>query len=138
MTPPQASQPRQRRDSVRYQAGLDVETQATLEDWVKALQRKRGQILRYVMQWGLAHGKDWTIDQSLRASVHPDHMLLEPESLHRVGTDAPPAAPDCRRNQPGAGRRVVDRFTPSEATCRTLCGIGVRCIGVRPQSPCWV
>jgi transposase len=50
------------------------------------------------------------------------------------GENASPAPPECRRHHPGAGRRVVDRSRPTAAKCRTLCGVGVRCIGVRQQS----
>jgi predicted HicB family RNase H-like nuclease len=82
MTPSQEPQPRQRHFSVRYQARLDAETQATLEDLVKTLHRKRGQVLRPVMQWGLSHSAGWTIDQSMPASPRLVPMLLEP-ALHQ-------------------------------------------------------
>jgi hypothetical protein len=76
MNPPQASQPRHVRYSVRYQARLDFETRAKLEELAAAFHRKRSAILRYVMQWGLAQTRGWTIDQSLPAIVQTVGMLL--------------------------------------------------------------
>jgi predicted transcriptional regulator len=69
---------------VRYQARLDAETQATLEDLAKTLHRKRGEILRHVMQWGLTHGDAWTIDRSSPASMHLVPVLLEPTLQQQV------------------------------------------------------
>jgi predicted transcriptional regulator len=80
----QESQPRTRRYSVRYQARLDAETSAKLEELAAAFHRKRSAILRSVMQWGLAQTKGWTIDRSIPAMVHTVAMLVEPELLQQV------------------------------------------------------
>jgi hypothetical protein len=77
MTPSPGLQPRHRRYTTRYQARLDAEAQATLEDLVKTFHRTRGQILRHVMQWGITHRDAWTIDQSTPASPHLVPVLLE-------------------------------------------------------------
>jgi hypothetical protein len=50
---PGAQGPRHRRDRVRYQARLDAETHAKLQDLTTAFHRKRSAILRFVMDWGL-------------------------------------------------------------------------------------
>jgi predicted transcriptional regulator len=77
-------QPRQRRYSVRQQARLDAETHAKLEALATAFHRKRAQVLRYVMQWGLAHTNEWTVDPSIPDRPHLVHMLVEPDLLHQV------------------------------------------------------
>jgi hypothetical protein len=84
MTPPPGPQPRQWRYSVRQQARLDRETQAKLEALATALHRKRSAILRYVMQWALAHTTAWTIDASIADRPHLVHILVEPDPLHQV------------------------------------------------------
>jgi predicted DNA-binding protein len=77
-------QPRHIRYSARYQARLDAETSAKLEDLAAAFRRKRSAILRYVMQWGLRHSKAWIIDRSTVSAVPPMPVLLEPELLQQV------------------------------------------------------
>ena len=84
MVPSQDSQPRQRCYRVRYQARFDAETSATLEDLAKTLHRKRGRILRYLMQWGLSRSEGWIVDQSIPASSHLVPMLLEPTLRQQV------------------------------------------------------
>jgi predicted DNA-binding protein len=84
MAAPRESQPRTRRYSLRYQARLDAETSAKLQELAAAFHRKHSAILRYVMQWGLAQARGWTIDQSLPAIVQTVGMLLEPELLQQV------------------------------------------------------
>jgi predicted HicB family RNase H-like nuclease len=71
-------QPRQRRYSVRYQARLDAELHGKLANLAKTLRRKRGQILRHVMQWGIPRSGGWIVEQSIPASSHQVPMLLEP------------------------------------------------------------
>jgi predicted transcriptional regulator len=83
MNPPEP-QPRQRRYSVRQPARLDAETHAKLEGLATALHRKRAVILRFVIGWGLTHGKAWTIDPSIPDRPHLVHMLVEPDLLHQV------------------------------------------------------
>jgi hypothetical protein len=83
MHPPEP-QPRQPRYSVRQQARLDRETHAKLEELVTSLHRKRAEILRYVMQWGLAHTQGWTVDPSIPDRPHLVHMLVEPDLFHQV------------------------------------------------------
>jgi hypothetical protein len=84
MTPPRAPQPRHVRYSVRYQARLDAETSATLEALAARFHRKRAQVLRHVMQWGIAHGQAWTVDPAIPASPHLVTLLLEPERLEQM------------------------------------------------------
>jgi hypothetical protein len=84
MNPPSGPQPRQRRYSVRQQARLDAETHAKLEELASVLHRKRAAILRYVMDWGLAHTEGWTVDLSIPHRPHLVHMLVEPDLLHQV------------------------------------------------------
>jgi hypothetical protein len=55
MTMAEQHPPQQARSSVRRQARLDGDTNAKMEELAKAFHRKRGAILRSVMQWGLAH-----------------------------------------------------------------------------------
>jgi predicted DNA-binding protein len=81
---PQDPQPRHVRDRVRYQARLDAETVGTLEALSRAFHRKRGQVLRHVMPWGITHGTAWTIDRSIPASPHIVPLLLEPALLQQV------------------------------------------------------
>jgi predicted transcriptional regulator len=84
MNPPSEPRPRQRRYSARLHARLDSDTHAKLEALATALHRKRAAILRYVMQWALAHTNEWTIDPSIPASPHLVHMLVDPELLQQV------------------------------------------------------
>jgi hypothetical protein len=84
MHPPPEPRPRQRRYSMRRQARLDAETYAKLEELAKTFRRKRAAILRYVMQWGLAHTTGWTVDLSIPDRPHLVHMLVDPELLQRV------------------------------------------------------
>jgi predicted transcriptional regulator len=76
--------PRRRRYTARYQARPDDETHATLENLTKTLHRKRGQILRHVIQWGLSHSGSWTIDEPIPMSTQPVPVLLEPALQQRV------------------------------------------------------
>jgi hypothetical protein len=82
--PAPTSQPRHRRYSVRWQARLDAETHATREVLAQTLQRKRGSILRYVMQWGLTYTQRWTIDPSIPDRPRLVHMLVSPELGQQV------------------------------------------------------
>jgi predicted transcriptional regulator len=84
MNPPPEPQPRRRRYSVRHQVRLDAVTHAKLEALTKTFHRKRAQILRYVMQWGLAHTSGWTVDPSIPSRPHLVHMLVEPDLLQQV------------------------------------------------------
>jgi predicted DNA-binding protein len=77
-------QPRQRRSSVCRQVRLDAETHVKLEALASDFHRKRAAILRYVMQWGLAHTTGWTIDLSIPNHPHLVHMLVDPELLQQV------------------------------------------------------
>lgn len=84
MNPPPAPQPRHVRYSARHHARLDAETYAKIEELARTFQRKRAQVLRHVMQWGLTHGTSWTIDPSIPPSAHLVHILVEPELLQQV------------------------------------------------------
>jgi predicted transcriptional regulator len=84
MTPPHAPYPRHVRYGVRYQARLDAETFEKLAELARAFHRKRGPILRHVMQWGLRHAKGWTIEPSVPASAHLVHVLVEPAVMQEV------------------------------------------------------
>ena len=77
-------QPRHVRYSVRHQARLDAETYAKLEELAGAFQRKRSAIVRFVMQWGLAQTRRWTVDMTVPGTVRTLGMLLEPELLQQV------------------------------------------------------
>jgi predicted transcriptional regulator len=76
--------PRQQRYTRRYQARLDPETLAKLEALASTCHRKRSAILRFAMQWGIRHSKEWTIEQSPVVAVPPVPVLLEPELLRQV------------------------------------------------------
>jgi hypothetical protein len=65
MTPSRPLQPRHVRYSVRHQARLDASKLAKLEELASTFHCERSAILRFVMQWGLRHSKEWTIDQSI-------------------------------------------------------------------------
>jgi predicted transcriptional regulator len=82
--PPPPSQPRHKRYSVRWQARLDPETLAKLLEMAQALHRKRAQILRYVMAWGLDHPHAWTFDRQRPDRTHLVHILVEPALWQRV------------------------------------------------------
>jgi predicted transcriptional regulator len=84
MTLPRAPYLRHVRYGVRYQTRLDAETSATLEELARIFHRKRAAVVRYVMQWGLAHTGGWTIDSSIPASRHLIHLLLDTERLQHV------------------------------------------------------
>jgi predicted transcriptional regulator len=78
------AQPRHTRYSVRWQARLDPETHAKLEELARTFHRKRSAILRHVMQWGLRHSEGWTIDRHPVVAVPPVPVLLEPELLQQM------------------------------------------------------
>ena len=61
MAPPRAPYPRHVRYGVRYQARLDAETSATLEELARIFHRTRTEVLRYVMPWGLTHTGDGSL-----------------------------------------------------------------------------
>jgi hypothetical protein len=84
MHPPPETRPRHRRYRVRRQARLDAETHAKLEALAHTFHRKRAQILRYVMPWGLAHTTGWTVDPSSPDRPHLVHMLVNSELLQEV------------------------------------------------------
>jgi hypothetical protein len=84
LSPSPMPQPRTKRYSVRFQARLDADTSAQLIALAKTLHRRRGPILRYVLQWGLTHSKDWIIGQTIPASVHLVHVLVEPALMAQV------------------------------------------------------
>jgi predicted transcriptional regulator len=77
-------QPRHVRHSTRWQARLDGETDGKLEELARTFHKKRGAVLRYVMQWGLTHGWEGPIDRSVPAAVHLVPLLLEPALLQQV------------------------------------------------------
>jgi predicted transcriptional regulator len=81
---PPEPQPRHRRYSVRRQARLDAETYAKLEALTRTFHRNRSAILRYVMQWGLAHTQGWTVDPSIPDRPHLVHMLVDHYPLQHV------------------------------------------------------
>jgi hypothetical protein len=81
---PPETRPRHRRYRVRRQARLDTETHAKLEALAHTFHRKRAQILRYVMQWGLTHTTGWTVDPSSPDRAHLVHMLVNSELLQEV------------------------------------------------------
>ena len=76
MHPSPEPQPRQRRYHTRRQACLDSEIQTKLEELARTFHRKRAVILRYVMQWGLAHTTGWTVGRSSSDHPHLVHMLM--------------------------------------------------------------
>lgn len=84
MPPPPEPRPRQRRYSTRFQARLDSDTHAKLEVLANTFRRKCAAILRYVMDWGLAHAEGWMIDLSIPDRPHLVHMLVDPELLQQV------------------------------------------------------
>jgi len=72
------------RYSARYQARLDAETLAKLEELARTFHRKRSAILRSVMQGGLTQTRGWTVDMAVPGTVRTVGMLLEPELLQQV------------------------------------------------------
>ena len=84
MTPPRDPQPRHVRDHVRYQARLEAETHAKLEELAAAFHRTRSAILRHAMPWGLTQTRGWTVDRAVPGTVRTVGMLLEPELLQQV------------------------------------------------------
>jgi hypothetical protein len=72
------------RDRVRYQARLDAETHAKLEEFARTFPRKRSDILRSVMPWGLTQTGGWTVNMAVPSTVRTVGMLLEPELLQQV------------------------------------------------------
>jgi hypothetical protein len=112
-TPPE-TQPRQRRYSIRRQARLDTKTHAKLEALARTFNRKRAVILRYVMQWGLAHTQEWTIDRSIPDRPHLVHMLVDPDLLQQVQDAAAAHGADVAAWERHAMRLVTrDDFPPS-------------------------
>ena len=77
-------QPRHVRYSVRQQARLDSDTHAKLEALVITVHKKRAQVLRHVMQWGLTRLNEWIIDRSIPTAVYPVTLLMDPELCQQV------------------------------------------------------
>jgi hypothetical protein len=77
MATPAEHPAKQPRDSLRRQSRLDKDTSAKLEELAKMFHRTRAAVLRYVMQWGLAHTQGWIVDRSIPATAHPVTMLVE-------------------------------------------------------------
>ena len=84
MNPPPEPRPRQRRYSVRQQARLDAEMYAKLAELAHTFHRKRAQILRHVMQWGLPRAHGWVVDRSIPATAHPVTLLVDPELCQQM------------------------------------------------------
>jgi hypothetical protein len=84
MTPPPEPRPRQRRYRVWQRARLDRGTHATLEALAHTCHRKRAQILRHVMPWGLAYTTGSTVAPSIPDRLRLVHMRLDPERLQPV------------------------------------------------------
>jgi predicted HicB family RNase H-like nuclease len=82
--PSSPSQPRHKRYSARWQARLDPETHAKLQELGQTFHRKQAPILRHVMQWALAHTNGWVVDRSIPAAPHPVTVLVNPALLQRV------------------------------------------------------
>jgi hypothetical protein len=63
-----------------------------LEDLAKTLHRKRGQILKQLMQWGIPHSGGWSIDQSIPAAPHLVEHFDKPraEVIRQLITQARP------------------------------------------------
>jgi predicted DNA-binding protein len=81
-------QPRHKRYSVRWQARLDPETHAKLQELTQTLHRKQAQILRYVMVWGLDPVQIWKPNHQRSDRTHLVHMLVDPELFQQVQTAA--------------------------------------------------
>jgi hypothetical protein len=75
------SQPRHERYSIRWQARLDPETHAKLQELAQALHRKQAQVLRHAMQWALASPNGWTVDPAVPATPHPVTVLMNLDLL---------------------------------------------------------
>src|ERR1700752_1377967 len=94
MSATRESRPRNQCYSVRYQARLDAETHAKLQELVAVFHRKPSPILRCVMGWGITLTKGWIIDRSRPPTVHTVAILVEPDLLHQVQDAAGvPSAP---------------------------------------------
>jgi predicted transcriptional regulator len=120
MTPPPEPRPRPRRYRVRRQARLDAETHAKLEEPARTFRRKRAAILRYVMQWALAHTHGWTVDPSIPDRPHLVHMLVDPELLQQVQAAAAARGADVAAWERHAMRQGTrDDFPPSWRTGET-------------------
>jgi predicted transcriptional regulator len=114
MTPPPEPRPRQRRYSVRQQARLDAETHATLEALANTFHRKRAQIMRHVMEWGLRHTREWTVDLSIPDRPHLVHILVEADLLQQVQAVADAHGASIAAWLRHAMRQVTDEdFPPS-------------------------
>jgi hypothetical protein len=84
VTGPSHPQPRHVHYSVRQQARLDSGTRAKLEALVITFHKKRAQSLQYVMQWGLARTRGWTVDPSTPDHPQLVHLLVAPELCQQV------------------------------------------------------
>jgi predicted transcriptional regulator len=84
MTPPRAPHPRHVRYGVRYQARLDGETSAKLDELARTFHRKRSVVLRFVMGWGLDQTQGWTVDATIPTSPQLVTMLVSPELQQQV------------------------------------------------------
>jgi predicted transcriptional regulator len=84
MNLPRVPRTRPVRHSARYEARLDTETHAKLEDFARTFHRKRSAVLRCVMQWGLTQTQGWTVDTAVPGTVHTLSLLLELELLQQV------------------------------------------------------
>jgi hypothetical protein len=84
MPPPQGSHQRDLRDSVRYQARLDAETHAKLQELAATCHRTRAAVLRHILQWGLPQTHSWTIDGTPPVTRHTLQLLLDPTLLQQV------------------------------------------------------
>jgi hypothetical protein len=113
MTPPRAPCSRHDRYGVRHQARLDAEMHATLEALAHSFYTKRAQILRHVMQWGLAHTNRWTADRSIPASAHPVTLLVGPELYQQVQDAADAQGADLAALERHAMRQVSGEDFPA-------------------------
>jgi predicted transcriptional regulator len=84
MNSPRVPQARHVRYSARWQARLDEETRAKIEELTRTFHRKRSPILRFVMQWGLTQTRGWPVDMAVPGTVRTVGMLLEAELLQQV------------------------------------------------------
>jgi hypothetical protein len=106
--------PRQRRYSLRRQARLDTEAQATLEELPHNFHRTRAAILHYVMDWGATHTTIWPIDPAIPDRPHLVHLLVGPERLRQVQAAAEAHGGTMAARVRQAMRQVtLDDFPPS-------------------------
>jgi hypothetical protein len=82
--PSAGPQPRQKGFSVRYQARVDKETSAKLEELATTVHRTRGAMLCAVLHWGLAQSYEWTIDRATPTTPDPVMILIDHVLLQRV------------------------------------------------------